>query len=76
MLDDAIFTDIGPLGTLAAGAFYVGAAAADADDRIIFNSATGALLYDADGNDVGAAIQFATITSLVGTLTNTEFLVV
>ena len=76
LLDDAIFTDIGPLGTLAAGAFYVGAAAADADDRIIFNSATGALLYDADGNDIGAAIQFATITSLVGTITNTEFLVV
>ena len=76
LLEDAIFTGLGPLGILAAGAFCVGAAAADADDRIIFNSVTGALLYDADGNDIGAAIQFATITSLVGTITNTEFLVV
>jgi Ca2+-binding RTX toxin-like protein len=76
LLEDAMFAGIGPVGTLAAGAFRVGTAAADADDRIIFNSATGALLYDADGNDVGAAIQFATITSLVGTITNTEFLVV
>lgn len=76
LLEDAIFTGIGTAGILTAGAFRVGAAAADADDRIIFNSATGALLYDADGNGTGAAIQFATITSLVGTITHAEFLVV
>jgi len=76
LLEDAIFTGIGTAGILTAGAFRVGAAAADADDRIIFNSATGALLYDADGNGTGAAIQFATITSLVGTIKHAEFLVV
>jgi Ca2+-binding RTX toxin-like protein len=75
-LDDAIFTGIGPVGTLAASAFHVGTAANDADDRIIFNNATGALLYDADGDGIGAAVQFATITSLVGTITHTEFLII
>jgi Ca2+-binding RTX toxin-like protein len=61
-LDDAIFAAIGPLGTLNANAFVVGTAAADADDRIIYNSLTGQLFYDADGNGAGAAVQFATMS--------------
>ena len=59
-LDDAMFAGLG-LGGLAAGAFATGAAASDADDRIIYNSATGALLFDADGNLAGAAVHFATL---------------
>lgn len=61
LLDDAIFTGLTPGGFLGANQFVVGNAAADADDRIIYNLATGAILFDADGNGAGAAIQFATI---------------
>ncbi|HVQ06908.1 MAG TPA: Calx-beta domain-containing protein [Allosphingosinicella sp.] len=59
-LDDAIFTAIG--ATLDAGEFVIGTLAADANDRIIYNSATGALFYDVDGVGGADAVQFATLT--------------
>lgn len=34
-----------------------GAAAQDADDRIIYNSATGAVPFDVDGRGATAAVQ-------------------
>ncbi len=58
-LESASFPAAGPTGPLAASAFRRGAAAADADDRIIYNPRNGNLIYDADGNGAGAGIVFA-----------------
>jgi serralysin len=74
-LDDAVFTAIGGLGTLNPNAFFAGAAAHDSDDRIIYNSATGQLFYDADGNGAGAAVLFATLQNLP-VLTASDFTVI
>jgi Ca2+-binding RTX toxin-like protein len=73
-LDDAIFSTIAP-GGLQATQFRVGAAAQDGNDYIIYDSATGALYYDSDGNSPGAAIQFAELAPGLA-LTNNDFLVV
>ena len=63
-------------GLLSAVAFRSGAAAVDGDDRIIYNSVSGALYYDADGAGGVAQVQFATLVSLPTGLTNADFLVV
>jgi hypothetical protein len=73
-LENAVFRILTSTGTLASGNFYIGAQAHDADDRIIYDSATGALLYDADGNGSGAAIKFATLAKSLA-LTNADFIV-
>jgi Ca2+-binding RTX toxin-like protein len=73
-LDHNVFAGLG-LGPLGAGAFVIGSAAGDADDRIIYNSATGALLFDADGNGAGAAVQFATLAGAPA-ITASDFLVI
>ena len=61
-------------GALSANAFVIGSGAAEADDRIIYDSATGALYYDADGNGAGAAVQFATMSPGLA-MTASEFVV-
>jgi Ca2+-binding RTX toxin-like protein len=66
-LDSAIFTALG-IGALDASAFkdnFLGSR--DADDRIIYNSDTGSLFYDADGSGADfAAIKFASLASGLG----------
>lgn len=63
-LENAVFTSLTAVGTLAAGNLRAGAGfttAADTNDYLIYNSTTGALYYDADGSGAGAAVQFATL---------------
>ena len=73
-LENAVFTGLAG-GVLAAVAFRVGTAAQDADDRIIYNNATGALIFDSNGNAAGGDVQFATLAPNLA-LTNAEFFVV
>ena len=75
-LDRSIFSAIANTGALTLGAFNTGAVATEADDRIIFNSLTGGLFYDADGNGAGAAIQFATMSNMVGKLSAADFVMI
>ena len=79
-LENAIFNKLVGANntTLSAAQFFKGTAAHDLDDRIIYNSATGALFYDADGNKAGgvAAIQFATLTTHPTTVTNADFFII
>jgi serralysin len=74
-LDDAIFTRLGDLGSLDASAFVTGNQAADANDRIIYNNATGELFYDADGAGGSAAVLFATLQG-APTLSASDFQVI
>ncbi len=74
-LDNAVFAALGPVGTLPAAQFRVGTKALDANDHIIYNSTTGALLYDADGNGAAAEQQIATLTAGLA-MTNAEVVVI
>lgn len=47
------------VGVLSSEAFCYGTQAADADDRIIYDQATGRLLYDSDGSGGRAAFEIA-----------------
>jgi Ca2+-binding RTX toxin-like protein len=79
VLDHAWFTALA-VGSLGAGAFQSGASsfAATSAARVIFNTTSGALLYDADGAGGAAAVQFATIAKagLVGVPSAADFVVV
>ena len=50
--------------------------AADANDYILYNTSSGALLYDADGSGVGVATQFATLANTPQNVTAADFVVV
>ena len=64
--EDAAFTAIGATGNWAAGdgRFFAAAGATsghDANDRLVYDTSTGALYYDADGSGAGAAQHVATL---------------
>lgn len=79
-LDDDIFTTLGKVTTttaLAASRFAknTDGIAMDSSDRIIYDTDSGALYYDPDGNGAAVRVQFA---SIVGTpdLRATDFFVI
>ena len=60
----AIFKAFVATGDLSEAAFYASfdvVKGHDSDDRILYNTTTGALYYDADGSGKGAAVQVALI---------------
>lgn len=61
-------------GVLANGAFVVGTAALDANDRFIYNNVAGELFFDADGNGAGAKILVATLDNKFGLAASDIFL--
>lgn len=63
VLNPLIFSTAGPMGRLAEGAFQTGTVATEADDRILYDGASGTLFYDADGNGAGAALPFAQLNA-------------
>jgi Ca2+-binding RTX toxin-like protein len=71
-LDGSVFTAFAVAGTIGAGAFRVGASAADPTDRILYDSATGILRYDPDGNGPTPAVKFATMAA-GRAVTNADF---
>jgi Ca2+-binding RTX toxin-like protein len=69
----SIFAALG--SSVSASELRVGTAATTTAHRLIYNSATGALSYDADGSGAGAAVQFATLGTGLA-LTNGDFIMV
>lgn len=74
-LSRSIFTALETTGTLPASAFRTGTAAADADDRIIYNSGTGEIFHDPDGTGPAAQVRFARVKAGVA-LTNSSFVAI
>jgi serralysin len=78
--DDTIVLENTIFGAFAAGPladdrFVLGTVALDANDNILYDSATGALLYDPDGSGAAAAIQFAQLDPGAG-LSHVDFVIV
>ena len=74
-LENAVFTGLTQGAFLPAGDFVIGAVAADATDRIIYNSANGNLFFDQDGTGAAAQVLFADLASGLA-MTSSDFFVV
>ena len=78
-LDQGIFTALAETGStsdgwLAASAFKdISIDRVNADDRILYKSAKGVLLYDADGRGGEAAVAFATLVNQPAGLEASDF---
>lgn len=74
VLENDVFTGLAP-GNLLAVMFRNGTAAVDADDRILYDSPTGTLYFDADGTGAALAIEFAILSPGLA-LSHQSFLIV
>jgi serralysin len=74
-LENAVFTKLGAVGTLNSDKFIIGTAAVDNNDYVIYDSGTGALFYDANGNTSGGITQIALLGPGLA-LTNADFTVI
>lgn len=74
-LGHSVMTAFHTTGPLDPSFFFAGAKAHDADDHIIYNKATGALLYDSNGNLAGGVTQLATLLNKP-TLQANDFVVI
>ncbi len=74
-LENGIFTKLMATGVLNADNFVKAAAAIDLNDYLIYNAATGALVYDADGAEAGVGVKIAVLGVNLA-LTNADFVVV
>jgi Ca2+-binding RTX toxin-like protein len=76
-LDNAIFTAIAGTGVLTAAQFSASASgtAQDASDRIIYETDTGELIYDANGSAAGGGFLFTTLDAGLA-ITNADFFIV
>ncbi|MFI3121998.1 MAG: hypothetical protein QX203_18685, partial [Methylococcaceae bacterium] len=73
-LENSIFTNIAT-GALNTDNFVAATTAIDSNDYLVYNKATGALFYDADGSGVGAAVQIAVLGVNLA-LTNADFVII
>jgi Ca2+-binding RTX toxin-like protein len=74
-LDNQIFTQLNTLGVLDATQFYVGSAAHDPNDYVIYNPSTGTVTYDSDGSGAGQGVQVAQLGVNLS-VTNADFVVI
>jgi Ca2+-binding RTX toxin-like protein len=74
-LENAIFTRLPTSAHMSTAYFRAAAHALDSNDFVIYNRATGALLYDPNGNGAGGEVQFALFVNKP-VLTAAEFAVV
>lgn len=78
LLDNAVMAGLGvKLGTLSAASFWKSTTglAHDSSDRIIYETDTGKLFYDNNGNAAGGAVHIATLNPKLP-LTHADFLII
>jgi len=75
VLDDAFFAGLTP-GALSADAFALAIAPESASERVVYNSLTGDLFFNANGGDRSDLMQFATLSNLAAGLSSSDFIIV